>query len=88
MPRSKFSDENIVAILNEHNAGRTANELCRVHGMSPATFYNWKARYAVIDRLASRRLKGLEDENTKLRQLLADAILENARLKDQIFAKK
>jgi putative transposase len=87
MPRTKYNEEQIIAILKEHAAGATASKLCRIHGMSEATFYNWKARYGVLERLGSRRVKALEDENAKLRMLLADTMLDNATLKDQLGKK-
>ncbi len=87
MKRSRFSEEQIVAILREQEAGVPTAEVCRKHGLSSATFYKWKAKYGGLDVSEAKRLKGLEDENTKLKRLLADAMLDNAGLKE-LLAKK
>jgi putative transposase len=87
MKRSRFSEEQIVAILREQEAGMSTAELCRKHGVSSATFYKWKAKYGGLDVSEARRLKALEDENAKLKRLLADAMLDNAGLKE-LIAKK
>ena len=87
MKRSRFSEEQVIAILKEHEAGVAVAELCRKHGMSSATFYAWKARFGGMEVSAARRLKGLEDENAKLKRLLADAMLDNAALKDLLARK-
>ena len=81
MRRSRFSEEQIIGILKEHQAGLSARELCRKHGMSDATFYKWKARYGSLQVSDVRRLKDLEDENSKLKKLLAEQMLDNAGLK-------
>ncbi len=87
MKRSRFSEEKIIGVLREHEAGATVADLCRKHGMSSATFYAWKAKYGGMDVSDARRLKALEEENAKLKRLYADAMLDNAALKD-LLAKK
>ncbi len=87
MKRSRFSEEQIVAILGEQEAGMSTAELCRKHGVSSATFYKWKAKFGGLDVSEAKRLKALEDENVKLKRLLADAMLDNAGLKE-LIAKK
>ena len=87
MKRSRFSEEQIVAILREQEAGVSTAELCRKHGVSSATFYKWKAKFGGLDVSEAKRLKALEDENAKLKRLLADAMLDNAGLKE-LIAKK
>ena len=84
MKRSRFTEEQIVAILREQEAGMATAELCRKHGLSSATFYKWKAKYGGLDVSEANRLKALEDENAKLKRLLADAMLDNAGLKELI----
>ena len=87
MKRSRFSEEQIIGILKEQEAGMATADVCRKHGVSAATFYKWKARYGGLEISDARRLKALEDENTKLKKLLAEAMLDNAILKD-VAAKK
>jgi len=87
MKRSRFSEEQVIAILREHEAGLKTAELCRKHGISEATFYNWKAKFGGLDVSEARRLKALEDENGKLKKLLAEAVLDNAVLKDLVQRK-
>ena len=82
MRASRFSEEQIIGILREHDAGAKTPELCRRHGISDATFYKWKAKYGGLDVSEARRLKTLEDENRRLKKLLAEAMLDNAALKD------
>jgi putative transposase len=79
--------EQIVAVLREQEAGASTAELCRKHGVSSATFYKWKAKFGGLDVSEAKRLKALEDENAKLKRLLADAMLDNAGLKE-LIAKK
>jgi len=87
MKRSRFSEEQIIAILKEQEAGMATAEVCRRHGISSATFYKWKAKYGGLDVSDARKLRQLEDENARLKRLLADAVLDNAMLKE-IGAKK
>jgi len=82
MKRSRFTEQQIIAILREQEAGAKTAEVCRRHGVSEATFYKWKAKYGGMDVSDARRLKALEDENAKLKRLLAEAMLDNAMLKD------
>ena len=82
MKRSRFSEEQIIGILREQEAGAATGDVCRRHGISNATFYKWKAKYGGLDVSEARRLKVLEDENAKLKKLLAEAMLDNAMLKD------
>ena len=82
MKRSRFNEEQVIAILREHEAGHKTADLCRKHGISSATFYAWKAKYGGLDVSQARRLKVLEDENAELKKLLAEAMLDNAVLKE------
>jgi putative transposase len=82
MKRSRFSEEQIIAILKEHEAGSKTADICRRHGISDATFYKWKAKYGGMEVSEAKRLKALEDENARLKKLLAEAMLDNAVLKD------
>ena len=87
MKRSRFSDEQIITIVKEQEAGMATAEVCRRHGVSGATFYKWKAKYGGLEVSEARRLRSLEDENAKLKKLLAEAMLDIAVLKD-ISSKK
>ena len=82
MKRSRFSEEQIIGILKEHQAGLGVKELCRTHGISDATFYKWRSKYGGMEVSDARKLKALEDENAKLKKLLAETMLDNAILKD------
>ena len=87
MKAKRFTEEQIIAVLKEAEAGAKTKELCRRHGISEATFYNWKAKYAGMTVSEARRLKALEDENRKLKKLLAESMLDNAALKDLLSKK-
>ena len=87
MKKSRFSEEQIIGILKEQEAGMAVAELCRKHGMSDAIFYTRKAKYGGLDVSEAKRLRGLEAENAKLKRLLAEAMLDNAALKDLVGKK-
>ena len=82
MRKSRFTETQIIGMIKEQEAGLTVAEVCRKHGISPASFYKLKARYGGMDMSDARRLKRLEDENAKLKRLLADMMLDNGVLKD------
>lgn len=82
MRKSRFTEEQIIAILAEQERGLATAEVCRRHGISSATFYKWKAKFGGLDVSDARRLKTLENENARLKKLLADSMLDNAVLKD------
>ena len=82
MKRKRHTEEQIIAILKEHEAGAKTADVCRKHGVSEATFYNWKAKYGGLEVSEAKRLKAMESENARLKKLLADAMLDNAALKD------
>ena len=87
MKRKRFSEEQIIGILREHEAGAKTADLARKHGVSEATLYNWKAKYGGMDVCDARRLRALEEENGKLKKLLADAMLDASALRE-LLAKK
>jgi len=87
MKGKRFSEEQIIAVLKESEAGTKTKDLCRRHGISEPTFYNWKAKYAGMTVSEARRLKELEQENGKLKRLLAEAELDKAALKDLLHRK-
>ena len=87
MKRARFTEEQIIGVLREHEAGAKTGDLARKHGISEATLYNWKARYGGLDVSEARRLKQLEDENGKLKRLLADAMLDASALRELLSKK-
>ena len=87
MKRNRFTEEQIIEVLREQEAGALVADVCRKHGMSSATFYAWKAKFGGMDVSEAKRLKALEAENAKLKRLYADAMLDNAGLKE-LLAKK
>lgn len=87
MKPSRFREEQIIGILREQEAGAATADICRKHGISSAMFYEWKAKYGGLEVSDAKRLKALEDENAKLKKLLADTMLDTAMLKD-VAAKK
>jgi len=87
MRKSRFSESQIVQILKSVEAGRTVKDVCREHSISDATYYNWKSKYGGMEASDIKRLKELEDENRKLKQMFADLSLENRALKDVIEKK-
>ena len=84
MKRSRFSEEQIIGILKEHQAGLSAAELCRKYGFSDATFYKWRSKYGGMDVSDAKRLKALEVENQKLKKLLAEQMLDVSTLKEML----
>jgi putative transposase len=82
MKKARFTEEQIIGILREHEAGSATADVCRKHGVSSATFYKWKAKYGGLEVSEAKRLRTLEDENRRLKKLLAETMLDNAMLKD------
>ena len=87
MKRRRFTEEQIIGVLREHELGTKTADLCRKHGISEATFYNWKSKFGGLDVSEAKRLKQLEGENARLKKLLADSMLDNAALKDLLSKK-
>lgn len=85
--KKRFSEEQIIGFLKEADAGMPVVELCRKHGFSDASYYKWKAKFGGMEVSEAKRLKALEEENNKLKRLLADALLDNAALKDVVSRK-
>jgi len=84
MKRSRFTEEQIIGILKQHEAGMQTADLCREHGISPATFYGWKSKFGGMDVSEAQRLRQMEDENRRLKQLVADLSLDREVLKGVI----
>jgi putative transposase len=84
MKRLRFSDEQIIGILKEHQAGMTPGELCRKHGISDATFYTWRKKFGGMEVSDAKRLKALEDENAKLKKLLAESMMDVSTLREML----
>jgi putative transposase len=87
MKRLRFTEEQIIGVLREQEAGMKTADICRKHGISDATFYKWKAKYGGLEVSEAKRLRSLEDENGRLKRMLADAMLDNAALKDLLGKK-
>ena len=87
MKRNRFSEEQIIAVLREHEAGAKTADLARKHGISEATLYNWKTKYGGMEMSDAKRLRSLEEENRKLKKLLAESMLDQAALKELLTKK-
>ena len=87
MKRNRFTDEQIIGILKEHEAGTPVSELCRKHGVSDASIYKWKAKFGGMDVSEAKRLRALEEENAKLKKLLAEQMLDAAALRELLSKK-
>ncbi len=87
MKKQRFTEEQIIGVLKEQEAGVKAADLCRKHGISEATFYNLKAKYGGMEVSEAKRLKALEDENAKLKKLLAEQMLDTAALRELLSKK-
>jgi putative transposase len=85
--RSRFTEDQIIGVLKEHELGTKTADLCRKHGISEATFYAWKSKFGGMDVSEAKRLMALEDENRRLKKLLAESMLDNAALKDLLSKK-
>ena len=84
MKRSRFTEEQIIGVLKEHQAGMSAADLCHRHGISDSTFYKWRSKYGGMEVSDARKLKALEEENRKLKKLLAEQMLDNSTLKEML----
>lgn len=84
MKRSRYTEEQIIGILKEHQAGLSAQNLCRKHGISDATFYKWRGKYGGMDVSDAKKLKALEEENRRLKKLLAESVMDAATLKEML----
>ena len=84
MKRSRFSDEQIIGILKEHQAGMSAADLCHKYGVSDATFYKWRSKYGGMEVSEAKRLKALEEENAKLKKLLAESMMDVSTLREML----
>jgi putative transposase len=82
MKGTRFSEEQIIGVLREQEAGARTEEVCRRHGISTATFYKWKSKYGGLEVSDAKRLRAMDDENRRLKKLLAEAMLDNAALRD------
>ena len=87
MKRVRFTEEQIIAVLREHEVGAKTADLARKHGISEATLYNWKAKYGGMEMSDAKRLRSLEEENRKLKKLLAESMLDQAALKELLTKK-
>ena len=84
MRKSRFSEEKIIALLKEHHAGASVHELCRKHGISDATFYKWRSKYGGLEVSQARKLKALEEENARLKKLLAESLIDASTLREML----
>lgn len=84
MKRGRFTEEQIIGVLKEHQARLGATELCRKHGISDATFYNWRSKYGGMEVSKAKRLKQLEEENAKLKKLLAESVMDVSTLREML----